>query len=168
MSGTPDFPTSLAYVLTNEGGYVNDPADAGGITNYGITADTAASFGYTGDMRTLSRDTAKGIAEHEYWMPAKCDDLPPVLRFQMLDAAYNSGATQAALWLQRALDIAADGVLGPATVAAAKVADPIVTAVLFDSQRLDFLTDRPTWGMFGRGWAKRIARNLRTLVTERN
>ncbi|GAC1664587.1 MAG: glycosyl hydrolase 108 family protein [Candidatus Dormibacteraceae bacterium] len=163
-----NFDQAFDALIGNEGGYSYDPADPGGETMWGITARVARRNGYTGDMRTLSRDTAKGIAEHEYWMPARCDDLPPILRFQMLDAAYNSGATQAALWLQRALDVTADGVLGPATLAAAAAADPMVIAILFDSQRLDFLTDRPTWGMFGRGWAKRIARNLRTLVTERN
>jgi len=162
-----NFDQAFDALIGNEGGYSYDPADPGGETMWGITARVARRNGYTGDMRMLPRETAKGIAEHEYWMPAKCGDLPPLLRFQMLDAAYNSGATQATLWLQRALDVPADGVLGPATLAAVNAADPMVTAILFDSQRLDFLTDRPTWGMFGRGWAKRIARNLRTLVTER-
>jgi lysozyme family protein len=65
------------------------------------------------------------------------------------------------------VDVVADGVIGPATLAAVNAATPTVTAILFDAQRLDFLTDRPTWGMFGRGWAKRIAKNLRILATER-
>lgn len=154
-------------LIGNEGGYSFNATDPGGETMWGITARVARRNGYLGEMKLLPRDTAKGIAEHEYWMPARCDDLPPALRFQMLDAAYNSGVTQAALWLQRAVDVQADGVIGPATLAAVNASDQLVTGVLFDVERGEFLTDRPTWGSFGRGWAKRIFRNLRTLVTER-
>lgn len=154
-------------LIGNEGGYSFNANDPGGETMWGITARVARRNGYLGDMKLLSRDTAKGIYEHEYWAPARCDDLPPALRFQMFDAAVNSGVEQATLWLQRAVDVAADGVIGPATLAAVRAQDQVVVGILFDAQRLDFMTDRPTWGAFGRGWAKRIARNLRTLATER-
>lgn len=162
-----NFDQAFDALMGSEGGYNYNPADPGGETMWGITARVARRNGYTGDMRQLTRETAKGIAEHEYWMPACCDHLPPLLRFQMLDAAYNSGAPQAALWLQRAVGAKDDGVIGPATLAAAAAAPALITGILFDAQRLDFLTDRPTWGMFGRGWAKRIAKNLRILATEK-
>src|ERR1700745_1878207 len=118
-----NFDQAFDALIGNEGGYSYNPADPGGETMWGITARVARRNGYTGDMKLLSREVARGIAEHEYWMPARCDELPALLRFQMLDAAYNSGPTQAALWLQRAVDVTADGVIGSATLAAINAAD---------------------------------------------
>lgn len=154
-------------LMGSEGGYSFNPDDPGAETMWGITARVARRNSYVGDMRALPRDTAKSIADREYWQPVRCDDLPPLLRFQMLDAAYNSGPTQATLWLQRAVGVKDDGAIGPATLAAAAAAPVLLTGILIDAQRLDFMTDRPTWGMFGRGWAKRIAKNLRILATEK-
>ncbi|QOR55298.1 MAG: hypothetical protein SHS37scaffold220_67 [Phage 67_12] len=162
-----NFDQAFDALIGSEGGYSFNADDPGGETMWGITARVARRNGYVGDMRALPRDTAKSIAVREYWQPAHCDDLPPLLRFQMLDAAYNSGPPQAALWLQRAVGVHDDGVIGPATLAAAAAAPPLIVGILFDAQRMEFLTDRPTWGMFGRGWAKRIAKNLRILATEK-
>lgn len=162
-----NFDQAFDALIGNEGGYSFNANDPGAETMWGITARVARRNGYLGDMKALPRETAKGIAEEEYWTPAHCDALPPVLRFQMLDAAYNSGAPQAALWLQRAVGVKDDGAIGPATLAAVAAVPPLIIGILFDAQRLDFLTDRPTWGSFGRGWAKRIARNLHTLATEK-
>jgi lysozyme family protein len=161
-----NFDQAFDALIGNEGGYSYNPADPGGETMWGITARVARRNGYVGDMRTLPRETAKQIAQREYWAPAMCDQLPAAMRFQMLDAAYNSGAPQAALWLQRAVGVEDDGAIGPGTLAAAAGANPLVTGILFDAMRLEFLTDRPTWGAFGRGWAKRIAGNLRKLAGE--
>lgn len=161
-----NFDQAMDALIGNEGGYSFNPADPGGETMWGVTARIARANGYTGDMRTLPRETAAAIYEEEYWAPAQCDKLPPALRFQMLDAAVNAGVPQAVLWLQRALGVKDDGQLGGATIAAAAAANPLVVGIFFDAQRLDFMADRPTWGVFGRGWAKRIARNLNTLAKE--
>lgn len=150
----------------HEGGYSFNPADPGGETIFGITARVARANGYTGDMRTLPRETAKVLYMKLYWAPMHCDELPALLRFQVFDACVNSGAPQATLWLQRATGAKDDGVIGPATLAAMRTADQLRTAILFDALRLDFLTDRPTWSMFGRGWAKRIITNLQLLAKE--
>lgn len=162
-----NFDQAFDALIGNEGGYSFNANDPGAETMWGITARVARRNGYLGDMKALRRETAKGIAEHEYWMPAHCDDLPPTLRFQVFDAAYNSGPPQAAKWLQRAVGAHDDGIIGPATLAAVNAAPALVVGILFDAARLDFMTDLPTWGGFGRGWAKRIARNLRTLATEK-
>ena len=42
-------------IIRKEGGYVNDPADSGGETNWGITVSRARQSGYNGDMRTMPR-----------------------------------------------------------------------------------------------------------------
>ena len=56
----------IESVLDREKGYVNNPKDAGGETNWGITIATARRNGYTGPMRDLSRDQAAKIYLNEY------------------------------------------------------------------------------------------------------
>jgi lysozyme family protein len=158
-----DFDAAFTALIGNEGGYSNDPRDPGGETMWGVTARVARRYGYTGAMKDLPLATAKDIAKAEYWTPAHCDELPEALRFDMLDLAYNSGVHEAIVLLQRATKapIVADGIFGPGTQAAIADADPEWLRRAFIATRLDFLTDLPNWAHDGRGWAKRIARNLR-------
>ena len=67
---------------------------------------------------------------------------------------------QATKWLQRAAGAADDGIIGPKTILAVRMADPHKLAARFNGHRLRFLTDLKTWPDFGRGWARRIADNL--------
>lgn len=161
-----NFDQAFDALIGNEGGYSNNSVDPGAETMWGVTARVARANGYQGDMRMLPRDTAKAIYQRMYWAAARCDELPGLLRFQVFDAAVNSGVTQAVLWLQRAVGVEDDGVLGPRTLAAAGGTDALRTGIVFDALRLAFLADRPTWPAFGRGWARRIASNLTTLAKE--
>ena len=154
-----NFDTAFDILIGHEGGYVNHPADPGGETNWGITVAVARASGYQGPMRDLPRSLAKTIYRVGYWDTVKADQLPPAVRFEVFDAAVNSGPKQAAKWLQRAVGVAADGVIGPATINAATAAGPMIAAHYLGT-RLQFMTDLPTWGTFGKGWARRIAANL--------
>lgn len=160
-----DFDRAFDMLLGNEGGYSFNAADPGGETMWGVTARVARANGYQGEMRAMPRDTAKVLYRKLYWAACHCDELPELLRFQVFDAAVNSGVGQAALWLQRAAGVADDGAIGPATLAAATV-NPARVAVRLDSQRLKFMAARPTWPAFGRGWANRIGDNLEALAGE--
>jgi lysozyme family protein len=155
-----NFDQAFDLLIGHEGGYVNHPSDPGGETNWGVTRRVAIQEGYSGDMRHLSRDTAKAIYRKKYWDAVKADELPPVLRYAVFDAAVNSGVSQAVKWLQQSVDVADDGVLGPMTLAAAKKADFLALPNML-GRRLDFMTSLPTWGAFGRGWARRIASILK-------
>ena len=107
---------------------------------------------------------AKSIYRRLYWDAVRADELPAVVRFDVFDGAVNSGAVQSIKWLQRAAGTVDDGILGPKTMAAAVAAGPALAA-RYNGHRLAFLTDRPTWGSFGKGWARRIAANLREAST---
>jgi hypothetical protein len=155
-----DFDIAFTRLLGSEGGYVNDPRDPGGETNWGVTKRVAVACGFTRDMRTMTQADAKCIYKLMFWDAVRGDDLGE-LAFHVFDAAVNSGVPQAVKWLQEALGVKADGVIGPATLAAVQAADTARLVRVFTGQRLDFLTDRITWPSFGRGWAKRIANNLR-------
>lgn len=155
------FDDAFEKLLGHEGGYVSHPNDPGGATMYGITERVARSHGYQGAMYDLRLPEAKHIAKVAYWDVVRADELPAAIRFDVFDAAYNSGTGQAAKWLQRACGVSDDGQIGPVTVAAAHSADPYRLLAWFNGQRLQFLTDLGTWGTFGKGWARRIANNLK-------
>jgi lysozyme family protein len=122
----------LAALIKREGGYVNNPADQGGPTRYGITQQTAKAFGYTGDMRMLPQETALTIYRQQYWIDPKFYDVS--LRYQKLaeklfDTGVNMGPKVATRFLQRALnglnratsdypDMPEDGQIGQMTLSA--------------------------------------------------
>jgi len=157
------FDQAFDRLIGHEGGYANYPSDPGGETMWGVTKNVARANGYDGSMRNLPRETAKAIYRKQYWEAIKADQLPEALRFEVFDAAVNSGVGQAVKWLQRLAGTAADGVIGPQTLAAAAKLNSERAAAAYSGVRLEFMTNLPTWGMFGRGWAKRIASNLQNL-----
>jgi lysozyme family protein len=158
-----NFDAAFDILLGHEGAYSRHPSDPGGETMYGITRKVAVQEGYTGDMHVLPREFAKQVYRKRYWDAIRADELPEALRFHVFDAAVNSGPKQAIVWLQRALDVGDDGILGPVTMKAAQD-NPLTTAVRMNAERLDFMTSLPIWGQFGRGWARRIVSNLRMLA----
>jgi lysozyme family protein len=153
------FDQAFAALIGNEGSYVCHPSDPGGETNWGITEKVARKYGYTGTMKDLSQDTAKEIYRHLYWLAA-FDRLPYSVAFQLFDGAVNSGVTQSVKWLQRALSVKDDGILGPITLRNAVEADPWRLILRFNAARLDYLTRLPSWPVFSKGWSRRIANNL--------
>lgn len=157
-----NFDLAFDALLGHEGGFTDNPRDPGGATRWGITERVARVNGYTGSMRDLPVDVAKRIARSEYWDAVKAEDLPAALRYAVFDAAYNSGTAQATYWLQRALGVKSDGVIGAQTILAAQqcVPDRVLARML--GMRLQFMTNLPTWGTFGKGWARRIAALLQT------
>jgi lysozyme family protein len=153
-----NFDQAVLLLLNTEGGYSFNPADPGGETNFGVTKKVALSFGYTGPMKDMPIDFAKHVYEQGYWKPCHCDELPESIRYDVLDAAVNSGISQSVKWLQRAVGVTDDGVIGPQTLAAC-TATPHINSK-FNGQRLFFMTGLASWDVFGKGWARRIADNL--------
>lgn len=152
-----NFNTAFELLLGHEGGFSDHAADPGGKTNFGITEAVAREAGYPGDMRELPLQLAKDIYLARYWRPVRADDLPPGIRYAVFDAAVNSGAAQATKWLQRALGVEVDGVIGPKTLAAAYAQDARALRLRMLAQRLRFMAGLPNWPAFSRGWARRIA-----------
>jgi len=154
------FDQAFERLIGHEGRYSNNPADPGGETMWGVTEAVARAHGYVGGMADLTQWQAGAIYRASYWTPCKADQLPPEVRFDVFDAAVNSGVEQAAKWLQRALGVTNDGVIGPQTLTAAQAVPGGILKAQFNGQRLAFMTDLLTWSTFGKGWARRIAKNL--------
>ena len=146
-------------LIASEGGYVNHPADPGGETNFGISKRSYPQV----DIKNLTRDAARQIYKRDYWDRAQCDKLPPTLAYLLFDCAVNSGIGQAIRFLQRALSVADDGVLGPQSIAAIQRMDSESLCARFLGQRLDFMTRLSTFEVFGKGWSRRVAEQLKAL-----
>ena len=152
------FDDAFDALIGNEGGYVDNPADPGGETMWGVTARVARACGYEGPMRELPRDTAKQIAKSMYWNPLYLDSFDPRVAFQIFDANYNGGHCM--IWMQGAAGAKVDGLIGAHTIAAVQATDPLKFIIRWNSLRLRYYTSLNGWKNFGRGWTNRIASNL--------
>ena len=86
------FKKFLDYIFEVEGGFTDDENDRGGKTNWGITEEEAREFGYTGDMRNLTKDFAKNIYLKKYYLGNKLDKiLNDKVALSIFDWAVNSG-----------------------------------------------------------------------------
>ena len=81
----------IEEVLKHEGGYVNDPHDAGGETNFGI----AKKFNPDVDIKNLTKEGAKEIYYEKYWKPSKADKVPDQLKHIYFDMVVNFGKSGA-------------------------------------------------------------------------
>lgn len=115
----------LADVLKAEGGYVNDPRDAGGETNFGITIAVARANGYAGPMRDLPRATALAIYRRRYVAEPGFDRVLPIypaIAAELVDTGVNMGPAIAGRFLQRSLNalteaaLVVDGEIGPKSI----------------------------------------------------
>jgi lysozyme family protein len=156
-----NFEQCLALVLKEEGGYVNNPKDPGGMTNLGVTKKVWEEYvGHSVDeavMRSLGPEDVAPLYKKNYWDKIKGDALPRGVDYACFDLAVNSGVGRAAKFLQQAVGVSADGAVGPATLDAVEKADPRSLATEICDLRLKFLQSLPTWDTFGRGWGRRVA-----------
>ncbi len=157
--------------LAQEGGWTEDPHDPGGPTNRGIVvADLAAHRGIavTGatfaalreELRTIPDGLVRTIYLDRYWRPARCPDLPPPLALFHFDAAVNHGLAGAAVLLQRALGVTADGEIGPLTRRAARESPIDPTLARYAELRRQRYRALPHFWRFGRGWLARVDATL--------
>lgn len=150
------FEKAVERVLAYEGGWVQHENDPGGETKYGISKRAYPDV----DIKNLTIDQAKQIYLRDYWNKLQLDRLPDEIRFDLFDAAVNSGLTTAAKLLQRACNVQDDGIIGSRTVAAANSINPQILDKRLSGYRLLYICDIKTFPTFGRGWVRRVANNL--------
>jgi lysozyme family protein len=113
------FEDIIGVVLEHEGGYVNDPKDPGGETNFGIARRSHPDV----DLANLTKGGAKEIYKKHYWDKNKVESLSEELRHIYFDMCVNQGGGRAVKILQRAANakgagLKVDGGMGPMTIAA--------------------------------------------------
>jgi lysozyme family protein len=153
-----EFDRAFAHVVGLEGGYVNDPRDAGGETKFGISKRSYPNE----NIKALTIERAKVIYQRDYWYRLKCSQLPYPLNVFIFDAGVNQGCGTAAILLQKLIGETQDGILGPRTVAALNaymIRHPInlVCADYMAARALRY-TATPSSEHYLKGWLNRLFR----------
>lgn len=146
------FEQAFQFVLSVEGGHVDDPHDPGGETRYGISQRAYPHL----EIATLTPDDARALYRRDYWDKVRGDALPPAIAVAAFDCAVNQGVGRARRLLQRALRVRVDGRIGLITLAAASHADPDALLTDFLSHRLRAYAMTRNASRYMRGWARRV------------
>ena len=156
-----NFERSLALVLQHEGGYVNHPSDPGGRTNLGVTQRVWEQYvGHPVDeaeMRSLTREMVAPLYKKNYWDAVCGDVIPAGSDYLLFDFAVNAGSFRCVKTIQRALNITADGVIGPVTVKAIQDTNAEDFINNFSAAKESFYRSLTTFPTFGKGWLNRVA-----------
>lgn len=160
------FVDAFQFIVMNpeiEGGakYTNDPRDPGGPTKYGITLRFLKLIHHRPLLlneeyvRNLSEAEAMEVYYKHFWLEFKCDQLPPSIGLAMFDGCINQNAQDLEKYLQRALGVEPDGVIGPKTLAKAKTCDQKRVLKEFMALRALRYALSPNDKVFGHGWFRR-------------
>lgn len=161
------FQACLPLLLKDEGGYSDDPRDPGGATNLGVTLATARAYGLDqdgdgdvdkADVRALGPAAVAEVYHRGYWLAASADACPPGLDYMVFDCAVNQGVGRAVRFLQTTAGVVADGLAGPATLAAVGRLDAARAIPAFAELRRRHYAGLPSFPRFGKGWLNRLAR----------
>ncbi len=169
----------ISTIIAREGGYVNNPADKGGATNYGITEAVARAHGYNGAMIDLTKIQARAIYEADYWYGPRFDQVNSVstaIAEKLCDIGVNMGPAMSSRFLQRSLtllnqngknypNLSVDGQIGPRTISALKAflahrgkeGEAVLMAAITGlqvSRYMDITESRPANEAFLYGWLR--------------
>ena len=150
------FDEIIEIVLEHEGGYVNDPDDPGGETNFGIAKRSHPDV----DIANLTKEGAKEIYKSEYWDKNKVESLPEYLRHIYFDMCVNQGRGRAVRIMQRAANakgagLKVDGGMGPVTIEAMKGLEIDRVRAYRVKYYADLVTRKPDLEKFYFGWFRR-------------
>ena len=156
------------YLLTVEGGYSDDKNDRGGKTIWGVTEEEAREFGYTGDMRNLTKDFAKNIYLKKYYLGNKLDKVVnDKVALSICDWAVNSGRNgtknvQVALNQINGSDLVVDGILGEKSLSALNKVDEVKFLEKYHDLQRRYYRSKveadSTQERFLTGWLNRVER----------
>lgn len=148
------FDRAILSVLQHEGGLANNPADPGGLTNFGLCQRTYPRL----DIKALTKEKAIDIYRRDFWHP-KYDLMPYQIAAKVFDMAVNMGAGQAHKLLQRAAGVVSDGVIGNGTTKAVNGFDVGELLNKITAEQMKFynavIEKKPTSKAFLAGWSHR-------------
>jgi len=170
------FQRCIAFVIKEEGGFVNDPNDPGGATKFGVSIrahrDDIGDLDRDGDIdaadvQLVSIEQAIEIYHDEYWQAIRGEELFDSLAVLLLDTAVNCGKVTAIKLLQRSVGVSDDGVFGPVTMANVPTLDRwlLPEAVLrLIAERELYYRGLKKFPLYGKVWLARLYRAKRLAV----
>lgn len=167
--------TALPLVMDHEGGFVDDPDDRGGATNFGISlrwlrAQPLAVGDIDGDgdidasdIKALTREEAGALFVQEFWRFSALESQE--VAGKLFDLAVNMGLPAAVKLAQRVVNslgwaLAVDGQWGAATQAAVGAAEPEMflreLRALQALRYAEIAVANPSQKKFLHGWMRRV------------
>ena len=156
------FNSIIEQTLAHEGGYSNNPSDAGGETKYGISKRSYPNV----DIKNLTLEQAKAIYKRDFWDNQGYSSIEDIeLASKVFDLGVNMGTKNAIILLQRALkangskDLSDDGIYGSATTNALKNSDPKRVLIALRSEAAGYyrrlVASNSSQSVFLKGWLNR-------------
>lgn len=164
------FDIVLPIILSNEGGYVDDPTDPGGETNKGITmavfrqcAHTLLGIDPTSEnLKALTNAQAGIIYKANYWNVIQGDLYPLQELANIVCDFYVNSGTHATALLQRVMigmgaNVVVDGSIGPASINALTTLPATDLYQKYKQGRIDYYQQLgQRFPQFVKGWINRV------------
>jgi lysozyme family protein len=151
-----DFRLAIQKTLIHEGGYVNNPNDAGGETNFGISKREYPNL----DIKNLTQDQAIEIYREGYWKPFYSQINSQLIADKLFDLGVLFGVGTAVGILQLSANITVDHKFGPNTLAAVNQSDEASLLAAYKTNMVthafNIVAAKPQNRVFLKGWANRI------------
>ncbi len=155
------FKKAVKNLLVDEGGYVNNPADSGGETKYGISKKTYPAL----DIKNLTREEAIVIYFQDFWVRYGYADIAhKSIAEKLFNLSVNMGPHDAHRLVQQSLralknPVHEDGRLGPITKAAINSANENILLAAYRSEAAGhyraLVSHKKSLGVFLSGWLNR-------------
>jgi lysozyme family protein len=179
-----NFDICLEKTLKIEGGYVNDPADAGKATKYGVSlkflqklaATDSNGFAYAdidkdgdvdeADIQHLTLEDVHRIMKAYFWdvLPMDKFTYNINLQWKLFDISVHASPAQAVRTLQRAVKVEPDGEIGEITLAAVHAMNQDTLLVKISHEQLKYYNKcvwlRPVNVKFLQNWTWRADQQL--------
>lgn len=158
----------IPRILESEGGFVNDPDDAGGATMKGVTLKTYKAYCEGKRWKEPTVDDLKKITQKEwdeifmsmYWNKCGGDKIKnQSVADIFVDFYYNAG-TRAIKEMQALVGAEQDGIVGKKTIEAINAQDPETLFEAYKKRRIayygELVAKKPSQQKFLKGWLNRV------------
>lgn len=153
----------IPFIRKWEGGYVNDPDDAGGCTMMGVTIKVFQKYygadKTCDDLKHITEDEWLSIFKKGYWDYCKADKIGnQSIAELVVDMAWVSGPVNAIKRVQRALNLKDDGIVGPNTLKALNGEKKAVFEQLWNMRKrwLEDIAQKKNNRKYLKGWLNRL------------
>ena len=112
-------------------------------------------------LKNLTDNETKEIYYRDFWIKCGCHKVGFYGGFNLFDTAIHSGQKKSIKISQEILGLKVDGIVGSKTLKALNDVDNELFCALFNGQRLWYLCSlKSLFSRYGRGWSRRVAKNL--------